>query len=104
MSLVNPLKLSAFLGVCLLLSSGLAAPAAVPTEPDERAPLIGQPTSVVVEPASIDLAGPNSMQQLVVTGKYADGTVRDLTHLCDIKAETADVVDVGPGGFLLPKQ
>lgn len=104
MSLVNPLKLSAFLGACLLLSTGLPASAAVPTEPDVRAQLIGQPTGLVVEPASIDLAGPQSMQQIVVTGKYPDGSVRDLTAFCDIKAEAADIIDLAPGGFLLPKQ
>ena len=42
------------------------------------------------------------MQQLVVTGKYADGSVRDLTACCTLTAEVADVVRIGENGFLQP--
>src|SRR5262245_11025774 len=83
---------------CLLF---LAAPlrAAVPTEPAARAKLIGQPVAVTVEPATLDLTGPRAMQQIVVTGRYADGSLRDLTPLCDISGDP--VVVLAKGGFVL---
>jgi len=85
----------------LTLLAAMPARAALPTEPEERAAVIGQPTALVVQPASVELTGPAAMQQLVVTGKYADGTVRDLTPFCDIQA-AADLVS-NSGGFLQPK-
>ena len=53
--------------------------AATPTDPAEKAKIIGQPQGLILHPATISLSGPRSTQQLVVTGKYADGSVRDLT-------------------------
>jgi len=53
--------------LCLLLATPLRA--AVPTEPAERAKLIGQPVAVTVEPATLNLTGPRAMQQIVVTGR-----------------------------------
>src|SRR5262249_40274444 len=92
---------SAF-ALCGLLIAVAPAIAAVPADAETRAALIGQPASIIVQPANIELAGPQSMQQIVVTGKYADGSVRDLTPFCEIKAEGADTVSVAPGGFLRP--
>ncbi|HKB39099.1 MAG TPA: DUF1549 domain-containing protein [Gemmataceae bacterium] len=83
--------------LCLLLATPLRA--AVPTEPAERAKLIGQPVAVTVEPATLNLTGPRAMQQIVVTGRYADGSLRDLTPLCDISADP--VVVLAKGGFVL---
>jgi hypothetical protein len=42
------------------------------------------------------------MQQVVVTGRYSDGTERDLTHFCRLDTETAGVVRIGKGGLLQP--
>ncbi len=61
--------------------------AEVPTEPAKRTQLIGQPTALIVEPKAIQLNGPRATQQIVVTGKYADGTLRDLTMVADITVE-----------------
>ena len=82
----------------------LASPAfaRLPADAAERAALVGQPASVVVEPASIVLAGPRTMQQVVVTGKYADGTVRDLTPFCEMAFEAPGIADLGELGFLTP--
>src|SRR5438445_13545150 len=66
--------------------------AAVPTKPAERAKLIGQPAALIVEPATLTLSGPRATQQLVVTGRYADGSLRDLTPLCDISADPVVVL------------
>ena len=43
------------------------------------------------------------MQQLVVTGKYADGTVRDLTPFASYVSESADLLDA-TNGFVRGKR
>ncbi len=87
----------------LLLGLCAAASAAVPTDPQQRAALIGQPQALVVQPETVTLAGPRAYQQILVTGKYADGTERDLTPFCDIACETPDLADPG-AGFVTPKK
>ncbi|MCS6850081.1 MAG: DUF1549 and DUF1553 domain-containing protein, partial [Gemmataceae bacterium] len=72
-------------------------------EPEERAALIGQPSALEVWPSAINLRGPRAMQQVIVTGRYADGTVRDLTAFSDLVVAD-DVVCVQPGGFLTPRR
>src|SRR5216110_3382934 len=74
---------------CILTS---AVYADVPTDPAARAKIIGTPKTLQVQPDKLTLTGPRSTAQLVVTGVYADGTVRDLTHLVDIKLEGADAL------------
>jgi hypothetical protein len=76
--------------------------ARLPADPAQRAELAGQPTAVVVEPAAIVLAGPRTMQQVIVTGKYADGTVRDLTPFCDMTFEAPGIASLGDLGYLTP--
>jgi Protein of unknown function (DUF1553)/Protein of unknown function (DUF1549) len=80
-----------------------AAPAAVPTDANKIAPLVGQPSALAVQPESITLAGPRALQQVVVTGKYADGTVRDLTPFCEMTTEAADVATL-KDGLVIPKK
>jgi hypothetical protein len=71
----------------LVYFSGLfSVSASPPTDPAKRAAFIGQPTALVVQPESVTLTSARSGQQLIVTGRYADGTVRDLTALCDFEA------------------
>ncbi|HLW67939.1 MAG TPA: DUF1553 domain-containing protein [Gemmataceae bacterium] len=70
---------------------------------DEREAAIGKPTALVVQPAAVTLAGPKAMQQLIISGKYADGTIRDLTPFATIRAENANLAGV-QDGFLQPKQ
>ena len=77
--------------VAVFATSGFAAP---PTDAVKRAELIGQPTVLEIQPAKIALTGPRSTQQLVITGKYADGTIRDLTQLVTIKPEQADLLEI----------
>src|SRR5262249_29402509 len=48
--------------------------------------------------------GPRAMQQVVVTGRYADGTVRDLTPFCDLTIDAAEVASVTPSGFVQPRK
>jgi hypothetical protein len=42
------------------------------------------------------------MQQIIVTSRYADGSLRDLTPYCTWRAESPGVVTVGDGGFVQP--
>lgn len=77
--------------------------AAVPTSAEDKAKLIGQPTGLIVQPENVALVGPRSVQQLIITGKYADGTIRDLTGVVDAKAD-GDLVVVEEGVFLVPQK
>jgi hypothetical protein len=78
----------------VLVAAAVPAVGAPPTAPEEKAKIIGQPAAVEVQPASITLTGPRSMQQLVVTGRYADGSVRDLTPFVGIQAQDASLLAV----------
>jgi hypothetical protein len=83
---------------------GSIASAAVPADAKGKADLIGAPTSLVVHPPTVTLHGPRDRQQLVVTGRYADGSLRDLTVACDVSCEAKDLVGIEPGGFVVPKK
>src|SRR5262249_30443435 len=88
------------LGVIL----GLAVPAAaaLPGDPGAVAKVVGKPASLVVQPALVTLSGPRAMQQLVITGKYDGGGVRDLTPFAEVTCANAGVARVEAGGFVLP--
>ncbi len=79
---------------------GRAAPLAAAAPAKEAA--AGNPVALTAQPATIQLVGPHSTQQLIVTGRYADGSVRDLTPFCRIKDSPA-LVKVEDNLFLLPK-
>ncbi len=91
-------------GLILLVAVAGVANGAVPTDPKDKAAVIGQPTALQVQPASIALSGPRAGQQFVITGKYADGSARDLTPFCELKSEVADLVEVTPEGLVRPRK
>jgi hypothetical protein len=91
-------------GLIVGLIAAVPAQAALPTEAAERAEVIGQPTALVVQPETIVLNGPRSTQQIIINGRYANSAVRDLTPFCDLAAETAGVVEIEAGGFLIPRK
>jgi hypothetical protein len=64
---------------------------------------VGQPTRIEVFPAAVKLKGRRSKAQLVVTGHYADGTVRDLTHVAQMAATDSAIVSV-EGSLARPQQ
>jgi hypothetical protein len=78
--------------------------AALPTDPADRAKIVGQPKAVTVQPASIVLDGPMSTLQPVITGRYADDSLRDLTHFCDVQVEDASVISIDGDRFMVPKK
>jgi hypothetical protein len=69
----------------------------------ERGKVIGQPVSLLVQPAVITLSGPRDTQQLLVTGRYLDGSLRDLTPFCDFAIEGSEAVAIQAGGLVLPR-
>jgi hypothetical protein len=97
------LRRSPLLGLCLACLLAQPASGAVPTDPAARAKVIGQPAALHVQPATILLNGPRAQQQLVVTGKYADGTVRDLTAFVNITLE-GDAATVDAEQVILPRK
>ena len=88
-----------FLCMAMVLAATVPGRAADPGA-EEKAAVIGRPASLVVQPETIRLSGARAVQQILVTGRYADGGERDLTPFCALSAEDAGVVDVGRGGFL----
>ena len=52
------------------------------------------PTALIVETAKFDLVGNRSQQQLVVSGKFANGDVRDVTDRVEFASSNPQVVAV----------
>ncbi len=73
--------------------------AEVPTESDERLSFIGKPVSLEVLPETITLSGPRSSHQGLVTGVYADGSVRDLTSLSEWKSSSPELLEITSTGL-----
>ena len=91
-------------GFVLALVAAAPANAAAPVDAAERKAVIGQPATVEAFPQTVTLNGVRDARQLVVSGKYADGTLRDLTSVVEVKAEPAGVVEVQEGAYLRPKK
>jgi hypothetical protein len=92
--------------VVLLLSFFLAswegALASIPTDPAVKAQIVGQPTAIVVQPQAITLTGPRAMQQIIVTGIYPNGLVRDLTPFCELTTESVGSILIQSDGLVRP--
>jgi hypothetical protein len=78
--------------------------AGIPTDAEARASVIGKPVALQVQPTNLVLTGPRATKQIVVTGRYADNSVRDLTPFCEWTLDSADIAEVGIGGFLTPRK
>jgi hypothetical protein len=65
------------------------------------AALIGSPVSLRVTPESTTLESPLQRTQFVVTGVYADGSVRDLTHAASYQLENPTIGKL-EAGLLTP--
>jgi hypothetical protein len=88
----------------VVFATAIPVTAGVPTDPERRAAVIGRPAALLVQPEVITLDGPRAMLQLVVTGSYADGSVRDLTPFCELSCEAPGIVALGDNGFLTPSK
>jgi Protein of unknown function (DUF1553)/Protein of unknown function (DUF1549) len=87
----------------LLLMLAPAAVAAPPTDDAARAKVVGSPVSLAIQSEKLTLVGPRAHQQVVLTGRYADGLLRDLTPFSVITCEPADLVTI-EGGYLTPRK
>lgn len=65
--------------------------------------LIGTPTSVAIGPESPPLRGRHSTRQMIATGRYADGSVRDLTRLLFWTSLDPAVATVSDRGQVFPR-
>jgi hypothetical protein len=92
-----------FLGVLCVVVSTITCFAGVPNDPADRAKIVGQPASLEAAPAAVMLSGPRSAQQLVISGRYADGSVRDLTPFVSWKLEQPEIA-TSTDGFLRGKK
>lgn len=67
----------------------------------ERSNVVGQPTSLRIEPSEIAFDGSRDRRQVIVTGMYADGTIRDLTPFADYRID-GPIATVDPDGLIAP--
>lgn len=63
---------------------------------------VGQPSSILLEPARFELLGKRSRQQLIVTGKYSGEEVRDLTPAATFTSSHPEIVTI-ENSIALPK-
>ncbi|MFZ9825377.1 MAG: DUF1549 domain-containing protein, partial [Gemmataceae bacterium] len=72
----------------------------VTQDASRRAEIIGSPTSVEIFPAKVELNSKRAFSQIVISGKYANGQTRDLTHFSSIEIENPKVASLARGGLL----
>jgi hypothetical protein len=64
--------------------------------------IIDQPAALLVQPESLALSGALARQQVVVTGRYSEGKLRDLTQFCEFTLEDPTLAKVDATGYLTP--
>src|SRR5262245_59453612 len=69
----------------------------------DNALLIGDPSSLAIEPAAATLIGPRSQQQLIVTARYEGDLLRDLTSASDFTSENPEVATINAAGTVTPR-
>jgi hypothetical protein len=92
------------LGIALMSLFLETAHASLPTDPAIKAQVVGRPTTIVVQPQAVSLSGPRTIQQIIVTGIYADGSMRDLTPFAELSAESPGVALVQSDGLVTPEK
>lgn len=88
-------------GIILVASTDFSTErlcAETPPDPDEVSRLIGNPIALEVQPDAINLRGPRDSRQLLVTGRYASGSHRDLTRFCEWRATSSELLEVSANG------
>lgn len=86
--------------VVLIALPAASATAASPNDAAIRATIIGNPVSLDVEPETIALAEARANQQVLVTGRYADGSERDLTRFCEWTADDPSLLNISDDGLV----
>ena len=95
-------RLAATFSCALVAFAAAPAFAAPPVDGADRTALIGAPAAIEAFPAKATLAGARDSRQLLLTAKYADGTLRDLSAVAAARVEPAGIVEVQEGLFLRP--
>ncbi len=90
--------------LCVLAVAATLARGATPLDPNERAKLVGTPAALQVQPDNITLNGSRSFQQIIVTGQYADKSVRDLTGVSEFYIQNSEIAVIGKDGFIEPRK
>jgi hypothetical protein len=76
-----------------------------PARGDEgQAAAIGDPASATITPDAPPLLGRRATSQLIVTGRYPDGSVRDLTRAVEWVSLDPEVAAVSPKGRVVPRK
>ncbi len=86
------------LALCVLIA---ALPIAGQAGEPEAA--LGSPSKVTIESVDSTMVGRRSTLQLLATGRYADGSVRDLTRALDWSSLNPEVATVSPRGQVVPR-
>ena len=73
-----------------------------PGRGDEPSAVLGSPASVAIEPGSATLTGRRATRQMLATGSYEDGSVRDLTRALEWASLNPEVATVSPEGRVTP--
>jgi hypothetical protein len=84
----------------MTLSVAVGAEPPESTTIEEIVERTGTPARIDVEPVDIVLKGPHQYQQLLATGHYSDGSVRDLTRLATFATPNPKVAQVSPKGIV----
>jgi hypothetical protein len=82
----------------LVVSVGLALEAVA----DSPGQAIGNPSKVVIEPASSTLVGHRATRQLIASATDSDGSIRDLTRALTWSSLDPTVATVSPKGQVVP--
>ncbi len=90
-------------GLLLLALTGLFSTVKTAAGDDAAGAQIGAPVQVTVSPENPPLSGKRATRQLIVTGKYADGSLRDLTRLLSWTSLDPQVAVVSERGQVIPK-
>ncbi|HEU5117919.1 MAG TPA: DUF1549 domain-containing protein, partial [Isosphaeraceae bacterium] len=69
---------------------------------EEPTDLLGTPEKVAIEPATAALSGRRATAQLILTGHYSDGTLRDLTRAVEWVSLNPEIATVSAKGQVLP--
>lgn len=93
-------------GVCVWLTlAACLAPAqtvARKSSASPAKPTVAQLIALELEPQPILIDRPGGTQQLLVLGKYSDGSVRDLTDKAQFRSSSPNVAQVSKSGQIIP--
>ena len=92
------MKLSTLIACLALLPACVSA--APPIDDEALSNIIGEPVALDIAPKTITLCEARAGQQVLVTARYANGSVRDLTPFCEWGATDSNVVAVTEHGFV----